>query len=165
MISFIETASCIGTFITAIASIVAVFIAKKTLSESMKDQRNGLIRSKKQATLETYKVLQEEVLSKINQYRPQEIKEICEENNSEEYKTISGYLARIELFCVGITDGIYDLETFYKIAHGYFDGERGMLKVRILPILETKLRSASKDYFKNIHEVWELMDKKSADDR
>ena len=72
----------------------------------------------------------------LNTYKPSEITAICEDNKSSEYKTISGYIARIEHFCVGLNRGIYDKDTFYALAHGYFDGYQ--IQKRILPIIEAK---------------------------
>ena len=93
-------------------------------------------RDRKQATLEAYNRLQTEVFDNLNTYRPEDICKICTNNKSAEYKTISGYLARIEHFCVGINQGIYDRETFYALAHGYFDGNQ--LRKRIEPLINAK---------------------------
>jgi hypothetical protein len=90
----------------------------------------------KQATLEAYNRLQAEVFDNLNAYKPSEIRDICFNTQSEEYKIISGYLARIEHFCVGLNYGIYDKKTFYALAHGYFD--KDPLRKRIEPIIEKK---------------------------
>ena len=89
-------------------------------------------RDRKQATLEAYNRLQAEVFDNLNQYKPSEIQEMCSDNKSEVYKRISGYVARIEHFCVGLENGIYDKHTFYALSHGYFD--RDQLRKRIIPI-------------------------------
>ena len=52
-----------------------------------------------------------------------------------------------------------DFNTFYQVAHGYFDGARGTLYNRIIPILEAKTLNAHEDYFSNIHWVWKKMKK------
>lgn len=93
-------------------------------------------RDRKQATLEAYNRLQAEVFDHLNLYRPEEIREICDDRKSEKYKELSGYLARIEHFCVGINKRIYDKRTFYSLAHGYFDGSQ--IKSRIDPLINTK---------------------------
>lgn len=152
--------SSIGTWVAAIAAGVAAFVAKSTLEESKKDQKRGLIRTKKQATIDAYEILQKESFDRINAFLPSEIKTICENKQSSEYKELSGYLAGIERFCVGLNEDIYDYDTFYKIAHGYFDGEKGMLRNRLLPLLESKLECADEDYFENIHEVWKKMNER-----
>lgn len=93
-------------------------------------------RDRKQATLEAYNRLQAEVFDHLNTYRPEDICRICADRKSEEYKKISGYLARIEHFCVGLNEGIYDKATFYALAHGYFDGPQ--IRRRIDPLICTK---------------------------
>ena len=116
-------------------------------------------RKTKQDTLEAYTDLQRSTLSKINLWMPSEIKEATEDKKSDGYKELSYYLAEIERFCVGINEGIYDFDTFYKLSHGYFDSEIGLLKPRLLPLLEAKSDNAKEDYFANLHKVWEKMEK------
>ena len=116
-------------------------------------------RKTKQDTLEAYTDLQRSTLSKINLWMPSEIKEATEDKKSDGYKELSAYLAEIERFCVGINEGIYDFDTFYKLSHGYFDSEIGLLKPRLLPLLEAKSDNAKEDYFANLHKVWERMEK------
>ena len=116
-------------------------------------------RKTKQDTLEAYTDLQRSTLSKINLWMPSEIKEATEDKKSDGYKELSSYLAEIERFCVGINEGIYDFDTFYKLSHGYFDSEIGLLKPRLLPLLEAKSDNAKEDYFANLHKVWERMEK------
>ena len=53
----------------------------------------------------------------------------------------------------------YDYDTFYALAHGYFDSERGILMPRILPIIAKKSENSDIDYFSNLHEVWKKMNK------
>ena len=120
----------------------------------------AVIHDRKQATLEAYNHLQSEVFDHLNSYLPSEIREICEDPKSNEYKAISGYLARIEHFCVGLNEKIYDLNVFYKIAHNYFDGH--LLRKRIEPILETKNnKTGTEIYYANIYSILEWMDRKS----
>ncbi len=117
-------------------------------------------RKAKQDTLEAYSRLQRETLSEINKWLPSEIKKATEDKTSDAYKELSGYLAEIERFCCGINEGIYDFDTFYHLSHGYFDSDKGLLKPRLMPLLEVKLANARDDYFGNIHRVWERMGKK-----
>lgn len=109
---------------------------------------------------EAYERLQAETLSKINHWMPSEIKKVSQDRKSDAYKELSGYLAEIERFCLGINEGIYDFDTFYKLAHGYFDSDKRLLKPRLLPLLEVKLENASEDYFKNPHDVWKRMERR-----
>ena len=86
-------------------------------------------------------------------------REIAKHPTSKEYKEISGYIARIEHFCVGVNMKIYDRETVYQLAHGYLDGN-GILD-RINPIIARKNRNADTDYYENIHRVLNWMKQKS----
>ena len=119
-------------------------------------------RDRMQATLEAYNRLQAEVFDHLNTYRPLDILEICADNKSDAYKTISGYLARIEHFCVGLSQGIYDKNTFYALAHGYFDGHQ--LRKRIGPIIESKnsSKNSTELFYNDTLSVLEWMDKKAA---
>lgn len=103
-------------------------------------------RDRRQATLEAYNRLQSEVFDNLNLYAPADIRDSCIDTKSVEYKTISGYVARIEHFCVGLNKGIYDKSTFYSLAHGYFDGHQ--IRSRIEPVIESKNQS------KNTKEVF-----------
>ena len=94
----------------------------------------------------------------MNLYRPSNIKEIVKDRRSEEYKKLSAYVARIEHFCVGVNQKIYDRKTVYELAHGYFDGG---LKVRIEPVIDGKNRFGE-DYYANIHAVYACMEKETA---
>ena len=116
----------------------------------------------KQATLEAYNRLQAEVFDNLNAYKPSEIREICSRTQSEEYKIISGYLARIEHFCVGLNYGIYDKKTFYALAHGYFD--KDPLRKRIEPVIEKKNQSKNtkEQFYKETLSVISEMDKRTA---
>ena len=114
-------------------------------------------RDRKQATLDAYNQLQEQALDHLNYYRPAEIADIAEAPRSQAYKKVSGYIARIEHFCVGVTQKIYDRKTVYKLAHGYFDGA---VRDRIEPIIERKNQSGI-DYYGNIHSVYGWMEEET----
>ena len=111
-------------------------------------------RDRQRATLDAYNQLQEQALDHLNLYRPSNIKEIVKDRRSEDYKKLSAYVARIEHFCVGVNQKIYDQKTVYELAHGYFDGG---LKVRIEPIIERK-NQFDHDYYANIHKVYAWME-------
>lgn len=116
-------------------------------------------RDRKQATLDAYNQLQEQAFDKLNTYAPAAIREIAKDSKSEEYKTVSGYIARIEHFCVGVNQKIYDRRTVYALAHGYLDSQ--VLKRRMEPIIDKKQSNASEDYYENIHTVLNWMEKES----
>ena len=119
-------------------------------------------RDRKQATLEAYNRLQAEVFDYLNTYRPAEICDICTDKKSEKYKVISGYLARIEYFCVGINQGIYDKNSFFALSHGYFDGHQ--LQKRIEPMIESKnsSKNSKEQFYNDTMSVLAWMDKKAA---
>ena len=110
-------------------------------------------RDRRQATLEAYNRLQEQALDHLNLYMPSQIREIAKNNRSEEYKRLSVYVARIEHFCVGVNEKIYDRHTVYELAHGYLDGT---VKNRIESLIEKKNRSG-RDYYENIHRFYTWM--------
>ena len=114
-------------------------------------------RDRKQATLDAYNQLQEQALDHLNYYRPAEIADIAEDPRSQAYKEVSGYIARIEHFCVGVTQKIYDRKAVYELAHGYFDGA---VRDRIEPIIERKNQSGI-DYYGNIHSVYGWMEEET----
>ena len=150
MQSILNIIAAIADVATAASVIIGIFIYKR-------DSK----RTAQKDTLEAYSNLQHSALSKINLWLPSEIKEATEDKKSDAYKELGGYLAEIERFCTGINCGIYDFDTFYSLSHGYFDSEKGMLKPRLLPLLEVKLENAKEDYYENLHKVWEMMDKKA----
>jgi hypothetical protein len=119
-----------------------------------------IIHERKKATLEAFNVLQEQVFDPINQYAPKEIIEYSNHPTDKQYKILSGYLARIEHFCVGIVNNIYDRKTIYELAHGYLDGRA--LWNRLIPMMEAKNNdSQQEDYFSNIHKAMIWMDKET----
>lgn len=116
-------------------------------------------RDRRQATLDAFNNLQTEVFDKLNPITPSEIQETAKHPTSKEYNEISGYIARIEHFCVGVTTGIYDRKTVYALAHGYMDGKK--LLSRIEPIVDRKNKTADTDYYENLHKVLEWMKRKT----
>ena len=117
------------------------------------------LHDRKQATLRAVTKLQTEVFDHINDYTPDRINEICADHKSEEYKVITGYFARLEHFCVGVVEKVYDEKTFYKLTHGYFDGPR--MRERLNAIFKAKNHTGSNDFYKNTRTVLERMDKRS----
>ena len=116
--------------------------------------RKSIIHDRQQATLDAYNQLQEQALDHLNYYVPTRVAEIAKDPRSEEYKKISAYIARIEHFCVGVNQKIYDEKTVYELAHGYLDSS---IKKRIEPIIEKKNKFGH-DYYANIHQVYDWMD-------
>lgn len=80
------------TALSVAALVVSLFSAGFTLYTFIWTK----VRDRKQATLEAYNRLQEQVLDHLNVYMPKQIAEIAKNTRSEEYKQISAYVARIE---------------------------------------------------------------------
>ncbi len=116
-------------------------------------------------------VLQEQVFDNLNQYTFNEVKNIADkwqqsilarddfvkseqgtaadfweqhheyDQEIDEYKKISGYLARIEHFSLGVNTGIYDVMVTERAATTYFV----MLYKKLLPVLAVKSGGSAKD--------------------
>lgn len=110
--------------ISLIIALISAFVAAASMIFTVISYKKTVIHDRKQATLEVYNRLQAEVFDNLNTYSPAEIRDICMDTKSSECKIISGYVARIEHFCVGLNEDIYDKQTFYALAHGYFDGNQ-----------------------------------------
>lgn len=117
-------------------SIIAVSVSFLALLFSILTYQKGLKRQQKQATLEAYHTLQNEVLDKLNSYTRKQIEEISHDPRSTQYKELSALLARCEHFAVGINSKIYDYTTLRKLAKVYFIG----LYEKLLPLIEKKQR-------------------------
>ena len=130
----------------AFSVIAAVF--------SLITYRKSIVHDRQQATLDAYNQLQEQALDHLNYYVPTRVAEIAKDPRSEEYKKISAYIARIEHFCVGVNQKIYDEKTVYELAHGYLDSS---IKKRIEPVIEKKNKFGH-DYYANIHQVYDWME-------
>lgn len=118
-------------------------------------------RDRKQATLDAYNQLQEQALDYLNYYMPAAVVEIAKNPRSEKYKKISAYIARIEHFCVGVNQKIYDRKTVYELAEGYLD--KG-IRSRIEPIIDRKNRG-DRDFYENIHKVYKWMEEEETKHR
>lgn len=147
-----------------VISIIAVLVSGATFLFTVMVTYHGEQREKKQATLDALNVLQEQVFDNLNTYTFGDIKEIAKqwsvsitEKNKyvremqgtaedfwnthheydvavNEYRKISGYLARMEHFALGVNTGIYDAKVTERAATTYFV----MLYKKMLPILSVK---------------------------
>jgi len=137
-----------------IISILAIIISGVSVVVSVMIYCIGVQREKKQATLDAINVLQEQALDNINQYTNAEIAEICEKwhvivndrensllgsedkkNYIKKYRVLSGYLARIEHFALGVNTGIYDAKISERAATTYL---LMLYKGKLRPIIEEK---------------------------
>lgn len=147
-----ELANIIVAIVAAILSLVSIIFSAYTYFKA-------LVHDRRQATLEAYNQLQDSVFDPLNQISINEIKEILKDPKSTRYKEISGYVARIENFCVGVNTEIYDKQIVYALAHGYLD--YGIMKTRLDLILDTKKELAKKEYYENIRSVIKWMREKN----
>lgn len=112
--------------------------------------RKSVVHDKKQATLEAYNRLEAEALEPLDKLMPAKIKDIAHNPRSEEYKQITSYVARIEHFCIGVEEKIYDFDVVYKLGHGFLECR---ILNRIEPIIAKKNSSSDEDYYANTNAV------------
>lgn len=107
----------------------------------------GLLREKKQATLEAYNVLQTDVFDKLNLFTNRQIRdiciEVCENNGSksnisdetnEKFYVLISYLARLEHFSIGVNTGIYDAKTAERAGTAFLQGQY----TKLFPLIYTQ---------------------------
>lgn len=148
----IDTISLIIAIASAVLALLSAGFSCFTYFRNVKHDR-------RRDTLDAYNTLQNEAFDELNKFQPANICEIADNPHSTVYKTVSGYIARIEHFCAGVNLGIYDRKTVYTLANGYLDGKA--ILSRIIPIIEKKHRNAEKDYYENIHKVLAWMQKEN----
>lgn len=160
-------------------SILAIIISVISVVVSVIIYYVGVERDKKQSTLDAINILQEQVFDKVNQYTYAEIREICDkwkeiignknqkelteeekENRNfyiDEYRLLSGYLARIEHFALGVNTRIYDARISERAATLYLSMlYRGKLK----PLIETKHSGKAKgEYYAEFRKLVEKIEK------
>lgn len=148
--------------VTLIISMISLFLAICSAVFTLVTYIRTVRHDRRQATLEAFNRLQAEVFDPLNQIPPKRMREIAEEPRSEDYKTVSGYLARLEHFCVGVMRNIYDKKTVYELAHGYLDGN--VIKRRIEPFLEQKNKHTeeNEEYYANTRAMLRWMDEETA---
>ena len=115
-------------------SIFSLLVAVFSLLYSFVIHKQTVLHDKKQATLDAFNTLQEQVLDKLNVFTFSKIKDISEDVRSKEYKTISTFMARLEHFSVGVNSDIYDIETVKRLAGRHFCA----LYEKLLPMVEKK---------------------------
>lgn len=160
-----------------IISIIAVIISFVTFLYTVLVEYRGEQREKKQSTLEALNLLQEQVFDKLNEYTFAEIKDISDkwnesaeekrkfvtakkgtatefwnthheyDNTINEYRVLSGYLARIEHFSLGVNTGIYDVKVTERAA----TSDLTMLYKKLEPLILTKNNSNNSSYENKYH--------------
>ena len=114
----------------------------------------ALIHDRKKDTLDAFNVLQQQALDPLQSYTRARIREIAEDSRSKEYRIVSTYLARIEHFCVGVEQKIYDQRTVWELSEGFLN--RGVYE-KLKPIIEHK--NQQKNYYRNFLAVVEKMNR------
>ena len=133
-----------GEMIALIISFVAlIFSVIKFLFNA--------IHEKKKDTLDAFSALQSNALDGLYYYTKGQIKEISKSSNrAAEYKELSLYLSRIEHFCVGIRNGVYNKKIVNKLAGKHLVP----LYDKLTPLIEAKRRVPDAgDTYKNFEEV------------
>ena len=126
---------------TFIISVVSIVLAIISAVHSIYVYIQTVKHDKKQATLDAFNILQEQVLDKINLYSNSKVKEIAEDARSKEYKELTILMARIEHFSVGVNSEIYDLETVKRLAGKHFC----VLYDKLLPMIDKKRKINKSD--------------------
>ena len=109
---------------------------------------------RKKDTLDAFNVLQQQALDPLQSYTRARIREIAEDSRSEEYRIVSTYLARIEHFCVGVEQKVYDQRIVWELSEGFLN--RGVYE-KLKPIIEHK--NQQKNYYRNFLAVVEKMNR------
>ena len=106
--------------ISSIAAALGTIAAAISLVFAVRTQKKSVDRERRQATIEAYARLQDEVLDKLADIKPAEVKraaENCFETEAERqiYHGYKVLIARLEHFAVGIAEDTYDFHTFYTL--------------------------------------------------
>ncbi len=133
-----------GEMIALIISFVALIFSVITFLFNA-------IHEKKKDTLDAFSALQSNALDGLYYYTKGQIKEISKSSNrAAEYKELSLYLSRIEHFCVGIRNGVYNKKIVNKLAGKHLVP----LYDKLTPLIEAKRRVPDAgDTYKNFEEV------------
>lgn len=133
-----------GEMIALIISFVALIFSVITFLFNA-------IHEKKKDTLDAFSALQSNALDGLYYYTKGQIKEISKSSNrAAEYKELSLYLSRIEHFCVGIRNGVYNKKIVNKLASKHLVP----LYDKLTPLIEVKRRVPDAgDTYKNFEEV------------
>ena len=96
----------------------------------------GILRQKKQDTINAFNIIQNQVFDEMTKHTKKEIAAIAKSPRSTEYKNMSILMARCEHFAVAVNAKIYDVRIVKRLAGRYFIA----LYEKFLPIIEEKRR-------------------------
>ena len=135
-------------------SLAAMIISLIAVIVSVAIYLLGIQRDKKQDTLDSFNLLQEQVFDKLNLITYSEITNICkkvdngsidDETNSKYYELL-GYLARLEHFSLGVNTGIYDAKTAERAGTAFLVS----LRKKLLPVIELQEKRGNRNSDKRI---------------
>lgn len=135
-------------------SLAAMIISLISVIVSVAIYLLGIQRDKKQDTLDSFNLLQEQVFDKLNLITYSEITNICkkvdsgsidDETNSKYYELL-GYLARLEHFSLGVNTGIYDAKTAERADTAFLVS----LRKKLLPVIELQEKRGNHNSDKRI---------------
>ena len=135
-------------------SLAAMIISLISVIVSVAIYLLGIQRDKKQDTLDSFNLLQEQVFDKLNLITYSEITNICkkvdngsidDETNSKYYELL-GYLARLEHFSLGVNTGIYDAKTAERAGTAFLVKK----KKKLLPVIELQEKRGNHNSDKRI---------------
>ena len=135
-------------------SLAAMIISLISVIVSVAIYLLGIQRDKKQDTLDSFNLLQEQVFDKLNLITYSEITNICkkvdngsidDETNSKYYELL-GYLARLEHFSLGVNTGIYDAKTAERAGTAFLVSKRK----KLLPVIELQEKRGNHNSDKRI---------------
>ena len=126
--------------------------------------RKEVERQKKQATLDAFNALQEQVLDELSVHRRIEFTQIAINRKKKEYKEqydhIRTLLARIEHFSIGVREGIYDLDTVDALASEHLV----FLYRKVQPIIEAaQVSTVNEKSYSAFGELADSLQKKHPD--
>ena len=119
--------------------IAALIVSLFSFVFSLFTYYKTLLHDRRKDTLDAFNILQQQALDPLQNYTREQIREIAKHPCSEEYRTVSTYLARIEHFSVGVEQKIYDQKTVWQLSEGFLN--RGVYE-KLKPIIEQRLREA-----------------------
>lgn len=159
-----------------IISLIAIILSFTSIIVSVVIYYQGERRERMQATLDAFNLLQEQVFDKLNQYKKNDIIQVCDgwkqliqapdendlspreaeeqERIYEEYRILSGYLARIEHFALGVNTGIYDANIADRAGTAYLIM---LYRIKLRPLIEVK-RKDGKDYHDEFRKLVERLE-------
>ena len=150
--------------ISSIAAALGAIAAAVSLAFAVKTQIESVNRTRRQATIEAFARLQEEVLDKLASFTEKEILDAAKNCTATEGERILYYdykvlIARLEHFAVGINEGTYDFDTFYNLGGVHV----GFLYTKVKPII-VKARNRAENGivpFKELEKLFESINQKA----